>query len=57
MINEAASAVRRAVRAALAGLGADDAVLVACSGGPDSLALAAAVAHGARAGRPAQPEA
>lgn len=36
--------VRRAVRASLADLAADDLVLVACSGGPDSLALARAVA-------------
>nr|WP_216647970.1 tRNA lysidine(34) synthetase TilS [Isoptericola chiayiensis] len=32
----------------MADLGPDDLVLVACSGGPDSLALAAAVAHEAR---------
>ena len=37
--------VRQAVREALADLGTDELVLVACSGGADSLALAAAVAH------------
>lgn len=37
-------AVRRAVRESLADLPADALVLVACSGGPDSLALARAVA-------------
>ena len=37
--------VRRAVREALADLGTDELVLVACSGGTDSLALAAAVAQ------------
>jgi tRNA(Ile)-lysidine synthase len=43
--------VRRAVRAALEGLPADSLVLVALSGGPDSLALAAAAAFEApRAG-------
>jgi tRNA(Ile)-lysidine synthase len=36
--------VRHAVRASLAGLAPGDVVLVACSGGADSLALAAAVA-------------
>jgi tRNA(Ile)-lysidine synthase len=36
------AAVRAAVRAALADLGPGDRVLVACSGGPDSLALLAA---------------
>jgi tRNA(Ile)-lysidine synthase len=36
------------VRAVLAGLGPDDLVLVACSGGADSLALAATVAFEAR---------
>ena len=40
----AVAAVRSAVRAELGDLTAGDAVLVACSGGPDSLALAAAVA-------------
>jgi tRNA(Ile)-lysidine synthase len=44
-------AVRRAVRAALAGLAPGALVLVACSGGPDSVALAVALAHEApRAG-------
>lgn len=51
----AVAAVRRAVRTALADLDAGALVLVACSGGPDSLSLAAACAHeaartGARAG-------
>jgi tRNA(Ile)-lysidine synthase len=45
MITGAVSAVRRAVREALGGLSANDLVLVACSGGADSLALAAALAH------------
>ena len=40
----ATAAVRRAVRAALADLVPGDLVLVACSGGADSLALAAALA-------------
>jgi tRNA(Ile)-lysidine synthase len=40
----AVAAVRNAVRASLAGLTAGDLVLAACSGGPDSLALAAALA-------------
>ena len=40
----AVAAVRSAVRATLSGLAPGDLVLVACSGGPDSLALAAAVA-------------
>jgi len=44
MISEEALAVRRAVREVLSGVGAADVVLVACSGGADSLALAAAVA-------------
>ena len=45
------AAVRRAVRACCADLAAGDLVLVACSGGPDSVALAAAVAFEApRAG-------
>ena len=38
------AAVRNAVRASLAGLRQDDLVLAACSGGQDSLALAAALA-------------
>jgi tRNA(Ile)-lysidine synthase len=38
-------AVRRAVRAALDGLAPGAPVLVACSGGPDSVALAVALAH------------
>lgn len=42
------AAVRLAVRTALADLPAGARVLVACSGGPDSLALAAATAHSAR---------
>jgi tRNA(Ile)-lysidine synthase len=47
----AVAEVRHAVRACLAGLSPGDAVLAACSGGPDSLALAAAVAFEApRAG-------
>jgi tRNA(Ile)-lysidine synthase len=40
----AVAQVRHAVRAGLAGLAAGDLVLVACSGGADSLALAAAAA-------------
>jgi tRNA(Ile)-lysidine synthase len=40
----AVATVRRAVRRSIAALDAGDLVLVACSGGPDSLALAAAVA-------------
>ena len=44
-------AVRRAARAALDGLAPGALVLVACSGGPDSVALAVALAHEApRAG-------
>ena len=47
-------AVRRAVRSALTAIDSARPVLVACSGGADSLALAAAVAHvAARDGRPA----
>jgi tRNA(Ile)-lysidine synthase len=47
----AVAQVRYAVRAGLAGLSPGDVVLAACSGGPDSLALAAAVAFEApRAG-------
>ena len=41
----AVAEVRRAVRAGLAGLAPGDLVLAACSGGADSLALAAALAH------------
>lgn len=53
-VNTATLEVRRAVRRALAELDAGCPVLVACSGGPDSLALAAAVAHvAARDQRPA----
>ena len=44
MADDARLAVRRAVRDALADLAPDDLVLVACSGGPDSVALAAAAA-------------
>jgi tRNA(Ile)-lysidine synthase len=40
----AVAEVRNAVRASLAGLAPGELVLVACSGGPDSLALAAALA-------------
>jgi tRNA(Ile)-lysidine synthase len=40
----AVAAVRRAVRLSLAGLEPGETVLAACSGGPDSLALAAALA-------------
>ena len=40
----AVAEVRNAVRASLAGLAPGDLVLAACSGGPDSLALAAALA-------------
>ncbi|MFI2490087.1 tRNA lysidine(34) synthetase TilS [Promicromonospora kroppenstedtii] len=47
-VDPAVAAARNAVRAALAGLGPDDLVLVACSGGADSLALAAATAFEAR---------
>jgi tRNA(Ile)-lysidine synthase len=47
----AVAAVRHAVRAGLAGLEPGEKVLAACSGGPDSLALAAALAFEApRAG-------
>ncbi|MGX4658154.1 tRNA lysidine(34) synthetase TilS [Micromonospora sp. SCSIO 07396] len=50
----AVAAVRVAVRRALAGLPVDGPVLVACSGGADSLALAAATAFvTSRVGRPA----
>lgn len=41
----AVAAVRGCVRASLAGLASGDLVLAACSGGADSLALAAALAH------------
>ena len=52
MIMEKGLPVRRAVREALRDVPADRLVLVACSGGADSLALAAAVAHlAAREGR------
>lgn len=52
----AVAAVRVAVAAALADLPPDAPVLVACSGGPDSLALAAAAAFEARArGRDPRP--
>jgi tRNA(Ile)-lysidine synthase len=44
-VGPATAEVRRAVRAALAGVPAPPAVVVACSGGADSLALAAATAH------------
>ncbi|ACZ31995.1 tRNA(Ile)-lysidine synthetase [Xylanimonas cellulosilytica DSM 15894] len=52
-VDRSVLAVRVAVRATLAdlvaaGLGPGDLVLVACSGGSDSLALAAAVAHESR---------
>jgi tRNA(Ile)-lysidine synthase len=50
----AVAAVRLAVRRALAGQPADTPAFVACSGGPDSVALAAALAfEAARTGRPA----
>lgn len=47
-VDPAVAAARNAVRAVLAPLGPDDLVLVACSGGADSLALAATVASEAR---------
>lgn len=51
-VDPAVAAARNAVRAVLAGLGPDDLVLVACSGGADSLALAASAAFEAgRVGR------
>jgi tRNA(Ile)-lysidine synthase len=43
-LSPAVAAVRNAVRASLAGLAPGDLALAACSGGPDSLALAAALA-------------
>jgi len=43
-LSPAVAAVRKAVRASLAGLAPGDLVLAACSGGPDSLALTAALA-------------
>ena len=43
-LSPAVAAVRNAVRASLAGFAPGDLVLAACSGGPDSLALAAALA-------------
>jgi tRNA(Ile)-lysidine synthase len=46
----AVAAVRLAVRRALTSVAAGELVLVACSGGADSLALAAAAAHEARTG-------
>ncbi|MFF5264522.1 tRNA lysidine(34) synthetase TilS [Actinomadura viridis] len=51
----AVAAVRVAVRRALAGLPADGMVIAACSGGADSLALAAALAFEAPRARPARP--
>jgi tRNA(Ile)-lysidine synthase len=47
-VDPAVAAARNAVRAVLAPLGPDELVLVACSGGADSLALAAALAAEAR---------
>jgi tRNA(Ile)-lysidine synthase len=43
-LSPAVAAVRNAVRASVAGFAPGDLVLAACSGGPDSLALAAALA-------------
>lgn len=40
-------ALRKALHASLEGIGADETVIVACSGGPDSLALAATLAWAA----------
>ncbi|WP_427916047.1 tRNA lysidine(34) synthetase TilS [Sinomonas halotolerans] len=50
-MNPAVGRARNAVKAALEEAGWPRRVLVGCSGGPDSLALAAAVAHFARRGR------
>ncbi|TYL54852.1 tRNA lysidine(34) synthetase TilS [Nocardioides sp. BGMRC 2183] len=47
-LHPSVAAVRRGVRRTLAGLDAGDLVLVACSGGPDSLALLAATVFEAR---------
>ncbi|GAB2470743.1 tRNA lysidine(34) synthetase TilS [Promicromonospora xylanilytica] len=47
-VDPAVAAARNAVREVLAGLGPEDLVLVACSGGADSLALATALAFEAR---------
>ncbi|MFC4631238.1 tRNA lysidine(34) synthetase TilS [Promicromonospora alba] len=47
-VDPAVAAARNAVRAVLAPLGPDELVLVACSGGADSLALAASLAAEAR---------
>jgi tRNA(Ile)-lysidine synthase len=47
-VDPAVAAARNAVRVVLAPLGPDELVLVACSGGADSLALAAALAAEAR---------
>lgn len=47
-VDPAVAAARNAVRAVLAGLGPDELVLVACSGGADSVALAATTAFEAR---------
>ncbi|WP_422936710.1 tRNA lysidine(34) synthetase TilS [Sinomonas sp. P47F7] len=49
-MSPAVGRARNAVKAALAEAGWPSRVLVGCSGGPDSLALAAAVAHFARRG-------
>ncbi|MDQ4501420.1 tRNA lysidine(34) synthetase TilS [Sinomonas sp. ASV322] len=49
-MHPAVGRARNAVKAALEEAGWPSRVLVACSGGPDSLALAAAVAHFARRG-------
>lgn len=47
-LHPSVAAVRRAVRRTLADLGPGDPVVVACSGGADSLALLAATVHEAR---------